>query len=172
MRHVQAAKNTRAMPYVGRLKAVDPNDFVQSRMTVPASLVARLHEIKRQHGLRTRDAVIGAMLRIARTQHSLADFQLPPEPPENDPMQPITAEVQAEQLEFLYRLQRQFRGAALGAALEAVAKVVTDLSPPVQLSLIDLIEPAPAASEWLSVRESTRMPSLVLSRTVFEASSA
>ena len=141
-------------------------------MTLPASLVMRFHDIKRQHGLRTRDAVIGSMLRIARTQHSLVDFQLPPEPPECDPMQPITAEVQAEQLEFLYRLQRQFRGAALGAALEAVAKVVTDLSPPVQLSLIDLIETAPAAVEQLSVRESTSAPSLVLSRTVSRAASS
>jgi hypothetical protein len=137
MRQAESSKNTRALPYVGRLKALSPTDFVQTRMTVPASLVTRLHNIKRQHGLRTRDAVIGSMLRIARTQHSLSDFQLPPEPPEDDPMQPITAAVEAEQLEFLYRLQRQFRGAALGAALEAVASVVTDLSPPEQLSLIN-----------------------------------
>ncbi len=137
MAQAQATKTTRTLPYVGRLKALSPNAFVQTRMTVPASLIARLQDVKRQHGLRTRDAVIGAMLRIARTQHNLAEFLLPPEPPEDDPMQPITAEVEAEQLEFLYRLQRQFRGAALGAALEAVASVVTDLAPPVQLTLIN-----------------------------------
>lgn len=171
MNQAQAAKHTRTQPYIGRLKALNPTDYVQTRMSVPASLVARLHDIKRQNGLRTRDAVIGAMLRIARTQHSLAEFRLPPEPPEDDPLQPITAEVQAEQLEFLYRLQRQFRGAALGAALEAVASVVTDLAPPVQLTLIDLTEPAPGAVEWLSVRESTSGPGLVLSRTVSGAAS-
>lgn len=138
MDQAQAARNTRVLPYVGRLKALKPTDFVQTRMTVPASLVARLHDVKRQHGLRTRDAVIGSMLRIARTHHSLADFQLPPEPHPEDAMRAITAEVQAGQLEFLYRLQRRFRGAALGAALESVAGVVTDLAPPVQLTFLGL----------------------------------
>ena len=133
-------------------------------MTVPSSLVTRLHSIKRLHGLRTRDAVIGSMLRIARTQHKLAEFQLPPEPAEDDPMQPITAEVQAEQLEFLYRLQRQFRGAALGAVFEAVASVVTDLAPPVQLELAGLSDRTPFGAAGLSTHEGRTAPSLVHSR--------
>ena len=137
MNQAQATRTARPLPHVGRLKTLNPGDFVQTRMSVPSSLIARLHEIKRRHSLRTRDAVIGSMLRIARTHHRLADFHLPPEPAEDDPMQAITAAVQAEQLEFLYRLQRHFRGAALGAAFEAIANVVTDLAPPVQLTLIN-----------------------------------
>lgn len=159
-------KNMRATPYVGRLKALQPTDFVQTRMTVPASLVSRLHSIKLKNGLRTRDAVIGSMLRIARTHHRLSDFQLPAEPPESDPMQPITAEVEAVQLEFLFRLQRQFRGAALGAVFEAVASVVTDLAPPVQLELAGLSDRPAANGDGLAARESASAPGLVLSRTV------
>lgn len=162
----------RAAPYVRRLQALHPTDFVQTRMTVPGSLLARLHSLKRQNGLRTRDAVIGSMLRLARTQHCLSEFQLPPEPPESDPMQPITAEVEAEQLEFLFRLQRKFRGAALGAVFEAVASVITDLSPPVQLELAGLNDRTTMPREDVPVCERTPLPGHRRSRTSSGASRA
>ena len=110
-----------------------PDTFVKCRLSIPASTNARLLALKARHTLRNRDAVIGALIRRARTQFALCDFSLPPEPADDDPMIAIYPTIQLEHVAFLYRLQRRFRGAALGTTIEALVATVVDLAPlPIQ----------------------------------------
>ena len=111
----------------------DPDTFVKCRLSIPASTNARLLALKARHTLRNRDAVIGALIRRARTQFELCDFSLPPEPADDDPMIDIYPTIQLEHVALLYRLQRRFRGAALGTTIEALVETVVDIaSMPVQ----------------------------------------
>jgi hypothetical protein len=113
-----------------------PDTFVKCRLSIPASTNARLLALKTRHTLRNRDAVIGALIRRARTQFALCDFSLPPEPADDDPMIDIYPTIQLEHVAFLYRLQRRFRGAALGTTIEALVETVVDIGPvPTQLPL-------------------------------------
>ena len=90
-------------------------------------------DIRNGPPLRNRDAVIGALIRRARTQFALCDFSLPPEPADDDPMIDIYPTIQLEHVAFLYRLQRRIRGAALGTTIEALVETVVDIaSMPVQ----------------------------------------
>lgn len=116
---------------------VAPEAFVKCRMAIPISTNTRLNALKVRHKLRNRDAVIGALIRKARTQFELDEFSLPPEPAADDPMLDIYPHIQIEHVAFLYRLQRRFRGAALGTTLEALVETVGNISPsPVQLPLL------------------------------------
>lgn len=111
--------------------------FVKCRLSIPTSTNARLIALKAHHKLRNRDAVIGALARKARTQFLLEDFSLPPEPADDDPMIDIYPTIQLEHVAFLYRLQRRFRGAALGTTIEALVETVGDIAPmPMQLPLL------------------------------------
>jgi hypothetical protein len=113
-----------------------PESFVKCRVSIPASTNARLIALKAHHKLRNRDAVIGALIRKGRTQFELADFTLPPEPADDDPMIDIYPSVQLDHVAFLYRLQKRFRGASLGTTIEALIETLGDITPiPVQLSL-------------------------------------
>jgi hypothetical protein len=114
-----------------------PDTFVKCRLSIPTSTNARLIALKARHTLRNRDAVIGALIRRARAEFQLAEFNLPAEPADDDPMIDIYPTIQLEHVAFLYRLQRRFRGAALGTTIEALIETVGDIAPlPVQLSLL------------------------------------
>lgn len=124
------------MPFFRRLQDMDPEQFVLTRMYLPTSVVDRINHLKTRYQIRNRDALVAAFIRQARIQYRLDDFPLPPEPLPGDEMQSLKLSLQAEHMEFLYRLQRRFRGAALGVTLEAIFAKVRDLRPqPVQLSL-------------------------------------
>jgi hypothetical protein len=120
-----------------RSAGAGPDTFVKCRLSIPASTNKCLIALKARHTLRSRDAVIGALIRLARTQFQLGDFTLPPEPAEDDPMIEIYPTIQLENVAFLYRLQRRFRGAGLGTTIEALVETVTDIPPrAVQLPLL------------------------------------
>jgi hypothetical protein len=121
--------------------------FVKCRVSIPTSSNAKLIALKAHYKLRNRDAVIGALIRKGRTQFQLDDFSLPPEPADDDPMIDIYPSVQLEHVAFLYRLQRRFRGAALGTTIEALLETVGDLTPlPVQLPLLGQVAPVTSPS--------------------------
>lgn len=120
-----------------RIDGVEPGAFVKCRMAIPASTKVRLETLKSRHRLRNRDAVIGALIRKARTGFDVEDFSLPPEPKTDDAMIDIYPFIQIEHVAFLYRLQRRFHGAALGTTIEALIDTVGDIAPfPMQLPLL------------------------------------
>ena len=120
-----------------RRSTADPESFVKCRMSVPASTNAHLRALQAKHCLRNRDAVIGALIRKGRTDFRLCDFALPPEPEPDDPMIDIYPSIQLDHVDFLYRLQRRFRGAAFGTTIEALVETVIHIRPlPLQLPLL------------------------------------
>lgn len=125
------------MPHFRRLREVDPEEYVQTRMELPTSVIDRIDNLKKRHCFRNRQGVVAGLIRRAANEFSLSDFELPPEPLPGDAMQSTKFNLQAEHMEFLYRLQRRFRGAGLGVTLEAILATVGDLAPSaVQLSLV------------------------------------
>lgn len=122
------------VPRLRRLADAQPDDTFQCRVALPASTLARIHAIKQRGCVRTRDAAIAGLIRLARTHFVATDFDLPPAPDPDDDIVSISLSLEAGHVAFLYTLQRRFRGCALGATLEAVVETVGDLSPrPVQL---------------------------------------
>jgi hypothetical protein len=106
-------------------------------MSLPVPVVAMIDELKKRYKLRSRDAVVGRIIRKCMNTLPVDSFVLRPLPPA-DKMQKISPIVAGELADYMQEIQARFRHISYGPIFETIlAKVGTDLSvAPVQLELM------------------------------------
>ncbi len=111
-------------------------------MALPAEVIAQIDLLKTRYGLRSRDAVVGRIIRkCMSTTHPDAFVQRATDPAAV--LRRISPIVPSELADYVKRIQRRFRNIAYGPVFEMIfAEVGADLSnPPVQLELRHDVEP-------------------------------
>jgi hypothetical protein len=108
------------------------------KMSLPVETIAKLDELKKRYGLRSRDAVVGRMIRKCMDSTAPEDFALRPSDNPEAEYRWVSPIVATELAEYVKQIKRRFRNTSYGPVFEMIyAEVGDDLSkPPIQLELI------------------------------------
>jgi hypothetical protein len=110
-------------------------------MALSEATIEKIDEMKRRYRLRSRDAVVGRIIRRCSTTVGPNDFVQRASDPDIR-YRRISPIIAGELVDYVKRVQLRFRNMGYGAVFEMIfAEVGTNLSPGIQFELIRRDEP-------------------------------